>query len=122
MIGIGTDLLLIERVRNMIFSSFDGFLDLFTDPELALSKQYKDRAIFFAERFACKEALFKCFDIEMDIKYLKEIETLNGRHGKPYITLYGEMKRLAEEMKIKRIDVSISQDGAYVIATTIIES
>lgn len=114
--GIGVDLICMKRIEEMITSDNQNFFVFFTDDEHNLGETYRDKALFYAERFAAKEAVFKCFNIEMDIDYLKEIETLNGTTGKPYVNLYGKIKSIAAERKFDHIDISISHDNQMVIA------
>lgn len=114
--GVGTDLLKIERVSKMLEEENGHFFKLFTEKEHELSKKYKKKDVYYAERFACKEAVFKCFGIAMDTSLLSQIETLNDKSGKPYVTLYGKMKAHAKRRWIRRLDISLSYDGEYVSA------
>lgn len=58
-IGIGTDLVKLERFRTRIECA--SFLTrVFTHDELLEAKSYRDPAPELATRFACKEAVMKC--------------------------------------------------------------
>lgn len=120
MIKVGTDILKIKKVKNMIDSNSKGFISLFSENELSLANNCGDKVNFLASRFACKEAIFKCLDIKMDIKYLKEIETLKNENGRPVVNLNGNIKKICENLKIKDIDISISYEDEYVVVFALI--
>ena len=110
------DIIKISRIGGMLDDKNSHFRRLFTEKEQELGMKSQRELIFYAERFACKEAVFKCFGISMDTAFLKEIETLNDENGKPYVNLYGRMEQLAKDMGIRKMDISISYDGEYAVA------
>ena len=60
--GVGTDILLIERMRCQITSA--AFMSrVFTADEMNVGRWRADPATYYAKVFAAKEAVFKCFGI-----------------------------------------------------------
>ena len=58
--GIGTDIVSIERIQNILNKNRDGFINrVLTDHEKALFTNNADSAAFCAKRFAAKEAFSK---------------------------------------------------------------
>lgn len=116
-IGIGNDLIEKERVKKACEK--DAFLSrVFTDKELELFKDKKDRA---ASNWAVKEAVSKALGTGFFGIELSEIEVLRDEAGKPYVNLYGNAKIIQEELGIKTFFVSISDTKDYVCAVVVAE-
>ncbi len=61
-LGVGTDIVDVARVRSAIERHGERFLHrLFTDEEIAYCQRHRDPHPFFAARFAAKEAASKAF-------------------------------------------------------------
>lgn len=103
-IGIGTDMIEIERVVKACEK--EAFLlRVFTNKEIALFEKDKKKS---ADNFVIKEAVSKMFGTGFSGIEPKEIEVLRDERGKPFVNLYGKAKQLAEDMKIDNIHVSIT--------------
>ncbi len=114
-IGIGTDLIEIERIKKACVK--EAFLlRSFTLEERRCIEGRPERA---AGNFAVKEAVSKVMGTGFRGMGLNEIEVLRDALGKPYINLYGRARQKAEAMGISRWHVSISNTKklatAYVI-------
>lgn len=108
-IGIGTDLIEIERVIKA--SKQDAFLiKYYTAKEIELIKNDKRKA---ADNFAVKEAVAKMFGTGFRDVIPIEIEILRDELGKPYVNLYGNAKSKSIALGINRIHVSISNTKIY---------
>lgn len=113
--GIGNDLIEIERVLKACEK--ENFIKrVYTEAESALIAMDKKKA---AGNFAVKEAVVKVFGTGFGICKPKEIEVLRDEKGKPYVTLYGNAKKFADEKEIKTIHVSITNTKEYVCAVAI---
>lgn len=111
-IGIGTDLIEIERVRKACEK--EAFLrKYYTEKERELIIRKKQRS---ASHFAVKEAVAKVLGCGFSGCHPVEIEVLRDEMGKPYVCLYGRAKQRADELRIDRIHVSISDTCDYVTA------
>jgi holo-[acyl-carrier protein] synthase len=114
---IGTDIVEIERIRNAVERWGKRFLDrVYTGEELRL---YGRRAHSLAASFASKEAVMKMLGTGNRGVAWREIETLYHPSGKPLIKLSGRAIKIARELGIKEIDVSLSHSRDYAIATAI---
>ena len=111
-VGIGTDMIEIERVvkacENEAF-----LLRVFSSDEQKLIKEDPGKS---ADNFAVKEAVAKMFGTGFRGIKPKEIEVLRDPLGKPYINLYGEAERRAKEQEIQVIHTSITNTKKYASA------
>jgi phosphopantetheine--protein transferase-like protein len=120
-IGIGTDILKIERIRNGLTGG-ESFLNRsFTEKERELARQRSDPALFFATRFAGKEAVFKCFGVDGGDIRLNEIEILEADTGQPQVTLLGKILDIASQKGIRNVRISLSYDSEYAVAFALAE-
>lgn len=111
-IGVGTDLIEIERIRKACEK--EAFLvRIYTEEEC---RQAGGRASRLAGNFAVKEAVSKVFGTGFRSFGPKDIEVLRDEFGKPYVKLYGEAKSLSEKLEIKRIFVSITNTSLNAMA------
>lgn len=110
---VGIDLVEVSRIEGL-FCQHESFLNRIYTPrevEYCLSKRNKYQHL--AARFATKEAVVKALGRGMK---WKDIELLNDPSGRPYLTLYGRAKELAEKRGISRWDVSVSHTKDYAVA------
>jgi phosphopantetheine--protein transferase-like protein len=120
-IGIGTDILKIERIRNGLTGG-ESFLNRsFTEKERELARQRSNPALFFATRFAGKEAVFKCFGVDGGDIRLNEIEILEADTGQPQVTLLGKILDIASQKGIRNVRISLSYDSEYAVAFALAE-
>lgn len=110
--GVGCDLIEIERVKKACEK--EAFLlRVYTENE---RRQADGRASVLAGTFAVKEAVAKAFGTGFRSFMPKDVEVLRDELGKPYVVLHGNAKKAAEEKKIRRIEVSISNTKEYAMA------
>lgn len=108
-IGIGTDLIEIERIRRAC--EREAFLvRCFTSEEIAMIQGEASRA---AGNFAVKEAVSKVLGTGFRAFDLKAIEVLRNPQGKPYVRLYGNAALLGNQLGITRLHVSITNTKDY---------
>jgi len=122
MIGIGIDLVRIQRMADIINRSGEVFIKkLFTDREIELSSQ-ENRIVYFAMRFAAKEAILKALSIGWtDGVKGTDIEIKRGKLGEPLVTLSGKVGEVAARKGVKRVFLSMSYDSEYAIAVAVLE-
>lgn len=115
-IGIGNDIIEKKRVKKSC--GIEGFLShVYTEAELELIKN-KD---ITASNWCVKEAVVKALGTGFAGIELKEIEVLRHVSGKPYVNLYGNALKKAEELGVINIFVTISDTDKYAIATVVLE-
>jgi holo-[acyl-carrier protein] synthase len=122
-VGIGVDIVDVERVNRMLDRYRDRFLKrVFTDAEIRYAQRNIKTAERLAGRFAVKEAVLKAFGTGKSQGILwKDVETVRGTMGKPEVILYGKALNYMKRLKGLGIFVSISHDGGKAIAFVIIE-
>ena len=122
MISCGNDIIRISRVKDSIEQVGEPFLKrMYTDEEINYCESRRMcKYQSYAARFAAKEAVYKAIapKTSEDVEW-KNIEVKRDRNGKPYIELHGKMEELAEEKKINSMDLSLSHDGDYAMATVV---
>ena len=124
-IGIGVDIIQNNRIKNLLKNN--KFLDrIYSERELKLSKQNKNKVAYFAKRFAAKEAFSKALGtgFRSGLEF-KDIEIVNDEAGKPqYVKNKKIIKIVKNKFKIKNFNsfLSISDEKDYSTAFTIIQS
>ena len=124
-IDIGVDIIQNNRIKNLLKNK--KFLGrIYSDRELKLSKQNKNKVAYFAKRFAAKEAFSKALGtgLRSGLEF-KDIEIVNDKVGKPlYVKNKKIIKIVKNKFKIKNFNsfLSISDEKDYSTAFTIIQS
>ncbi|RCX09928.1 holo-[acyl-carrier-protein] synthase [Anaerobacterium chartisolvens] len=122
-LGIGTDILKIDRIRKSYTSNEDSFIKkTYTYKEQKQAVERSDPALYFATRYAGKEAVFKSLGIDGNIIKLNEIEILGTDTGQPKVTLLGKLKDIAAQKGVVNVYISLSYDTDYAVAYAIVES
>ncbi len=122
-IGIGVDIVEIERFRKVIERLKDRFiLRVFTHQEQQFCLKHRDPVPHFAARFAAKEALFKALGTGWahGITWL-DAEVRRGAQGPPTMVLYGEAQRISSAKGIHRVHLSLSHSSQWAVAAVILE-
>ncbi len=117
-LGIGNDIIEIERVKKACLKQ-TFFTRCFTEKEQQLIKDNYTRA---AGNFCVKESVAKAFGTGFTTFALKDIEVLRDEKGKPYVNLYGEAKKIYDNMGGRNIYVSISNIKELASAVAVIEN
>ncbi|MEN6384912.1 MAG: holo-ACP synthase [Phycisphaerales bacterium] len=115
----GIDLVDCPRIEEMIERHGCHFLDrVFTKSEQKQANDVKNRIEKLCGRFAAKEAVLKLLGTGWRGKIAwTDIEIVNNSLGQPVVTVSGEVKRIADEMKIGEINLSISHTANFVMAS-----
>jgi phosphopantetheine--protein transferase-like protein len=119
---VGTDVLNVQRMRDALEADDGSFVrKVFTEAERAGAAERPDPALFFATRFAGKEAVFKCLGTGEDVR-LNEIEISVSETGQPFVTLAGEALRLASGRGVQSWCLSLSSDSDVAVAFAVAQS
>ena len=127
-IGIGTDILDLRRIKKIINKYDQKFINrIYGKNEIQIAQsKFRNSDNYFGKRFAAKEATWKALNpLRGDGVFFKEIETLNDTNGKPYLYFTGKTKKYIQKKekiskKKLKFDISLSDDNSYVIAFVII--
>jgi len=115
-LGVGTDIIEIERVRELAARSPSFVERVFTRAERDYCSGKSDPAVHLAGRFAAKEAVAKALGNSLP---WQEVEISNNSHGKPVVRLSGGAHDIAMGSVIH---ISISHSRNYATAVAAVES
>ena len=123
-IGIGTDLLNMERLDGELQAGENSaFLRLvYTAAEREEAGRRASPRSYYATRFAGKEAVFKSLGQFPGEARLSDIEILTGEHREPVVTLHGALSDYARALGVTRVHLSLSYDGELAIAYAVAEA
>lgn len=114
-IGVGTDILAIPRIRRILDMDDGSFRRrVYTAAEIALIEDAPEPLFHYATRFAGKEAIFKALSPAGEIR-LNEMEILE-EHGRPVVFLHGRAAEYAAEKGIAAIHISLSYETDCAVA------
>ncbi|AIL13292.1 hypothetical protein IM40_06960 [Candidatus Paracaedimonas acanthamoebae] len=126
-IGIGTDLVEIKRIENLISRHKDRFMKrVFTPVEIATALALSRSAASFAKRFAAKEAFVKALGTGFSQGILlTEIEVYNEATGQPRLHLYGTAQKILQQRlqgyQKELLHLSLSDTQTQALAFVVIE-
>ncbi len=109
-LGIGTDIVEIVRIGQMIERHGEHFLQrVFTEEEIRYCQRRKESYQHFAGRWAAKEAVMKTLGTgwTKGVGWL-DIEVATRRSGQPLINIHGTARDLAGQFGIDEVLISIS--------------
>jgi holo-[acyl-carrier protein] synthase len=122
-VGIGTDIIEVNRIDRLLSKQKRFKERIFTQHEIEYCEHKKNNVQNYAARFAVKEALLKAIGTGWrEGVTFKEIEVVNNEKGKPELALSGTVKNITEEMGVKNIQVSISHLKDLAIGMVILEA
>ena len=116
-LGLGTDIVEIERIEKAINKTEKFREKVFTDKEILYCEGKATKYQSYAGRFCVKEAISKAMGTGVRNFELKDIEVLNDDLGKPFGVFYGNLK---EYFSDKNLMITISHCKEYATATAII--
>ena len=115
--AVGIDMIEIPRVQAVLDRHPDRFLRrVYTPEEVAFCR---GRVPELAARFAAKEAVMKALGTGARGVAWREIEVLPNRRGKPLVYLYGRAQKRAERIGLRDLDVSLSHEREFAIASVV---
>ena len=119
-IGIGTDIIEIDRIKAAIERTPSFLNKAFTEKEIELFKVKEMRVETIAGNFAAKEALSKALGTGFRGYSLQDFEILRDQLGKPIVNI---SKKAREKIggRVLNINVSISHNKSNAIAFAIVE-
>ena len=122
-LGIGTDLIEVERVAGKMEKKA-GFKELvFSPAEIIYCEARANKYEHYAARFAAKEAFLKAIGTGWRSgTAFNEIEVYNDAEGKPELRFLGITAHTVAEMKAGKIFVSLSHLKTMACAMVIIEA
>ena len=119
-VGIGNDIIEIERVEKAI--SKEGFkAKVFTQREIENIVKRGNRTETYAGIFSAKEAISKAIGTGVREFALTDLEILNDDLGKPYVIVSDKLNKIIQRKKENyQIEIAISHSKKYATAMAII--
>lgn len=117
-IGIGIDIIEIERIKDSVDKHGDRFLNkIYTNSEIEYCLSKSSKYQHLAARFAAKEAVYKALTTGWhEIATWQDIEISNEPNGMPVVTLKGKLKSFLSVDKSLKISMSHSRDYVTCVA------
>jgi len=119
-IGIGVDLVDIERFRRSLERTPTMRTRLFTEVELAYVAPQVDPVPSLAARFAAREAVMKSLGVGLGAFGFHEVWVERSASGRPSLAIIGRAAELADEAGVLTWHLSLTHSdttaAAYVIA------
>lgn len=124
-VGVGTDLVSVARIKGALDRHGDRFLARLLAPaeRMLLPAGGARRARWLAKRWAAKEAVAKAFGTGIGASIgLQDIEVGRGDAGEPRVTLHGRGALLAQARGVARVHLSLSDEGDLALAFVVLSS
>jgi phosphopantetheine--protein transferase-like protein len=118
-VGLGTDLVEIERFRLAMKRRAKLGERLFSDEERAYAERHRDPAPRLAARFAAKEAVMKALGVGLGAFKLRDVEVARHRSGAPELVLRGKATALADRRGVTGWHLSLTHTDSMAMAVAI---
>lgn len=119
-IGIGVDIVKVERIKKSIGRTESFLKKVFTEKEIDYFKKKNNNYETIAGYFAAKEAMSKALGTGIRGFRLTDIEICNDSLGKPEIYLSEKIEKL-NNLKFYKAHLSISHTNEDAIAYVVLE-
>jgi len=118
------DIAEVPRVKAAIERRGEPFLRrVFTPGEIEYCERFRNKFERYAGRFAAKEAAMKALGTgwRRGVRWV-DFEVVRESSGRPSIALFGEAAKIAAQLGVTRISLSITHTEAQALAQVIFES
>ena len=123
-LGIGTDIVKVDRIEGMLSRRGDRFAERILGPkELEKYTEIENKKAYLAKRFAAKEAVSKAFGTGFrDGLMFSHIEVVNDELGKPVLQFREKAAQLFDQLGVKHSHLSVSDEKEFAVAFVVLES
>ena len=123
-LGIGVDIVANSRINRLIKDPL--FLKrIFSANEIKSAKNIKNKSLYYAKRFASKEALSKSLGTGFRNGFnFKDISVINDKLGQPSFLINKKIKKIVKnQFKVSNFNffLSISDEKKYSIAYVVLQ-
>ena len=117
-IGLGVDIVEIERISGVLARSNAFVSKVYTEAEQLYCNKRANPALHYAACFAAKEAAAKALGTGFFTRGVRpsEIEVTHDAKGKPQILLHSKTAALAKEQGVIDMPLSLSHTHAMAVA------
>ena len=120
-VGIGTDIVQISRIKNAFECQGERFAQRILCPnELDLFNKKNQSIPYLAKRFAAKEAASKALGTGIGIVSWQDMEVSNDPNGAPELMFTGSAQEQMTSMGASQISISLSDEQDYAVAFVVL--
>lgn len=122
-LGLGTDIVAIERIADLVARYGDRFVDRCFSPaekDLAAGRG-AGRNATLAARWAAKEAFLKALGGDVRTIPYRDVEVVRDPRGPVALALYGRAEAALAERGGARVHLSLSHERTHALAVVVIE-
>ena len=123
-VGTGIDIAEVPRIRHAIQRFGDRFVRrIFTEGEIRYCDSKANRVERYAARFAAKEAAMKALGTgwRRGVRWV-DLEVVRETSGRPTLAITGEAAKIAQQIGVKSVALSITHTESQALAQVIFES
>ncbi|MEY3609031.1 MAG: hypothetical protein RLZZ447_1819 [Verrucomicrobiota bacterium] len=122
LVGVGIDLIEVERIRAVIERQGERFLDrVFTPEERAYCATMKFPHKHYAARFAAKEAVSKCFGTGIGAELgWRSVSVFHGERHQPLVRLDERGAALLRAAGATAVHLSLAHTEALAVAVAVL--
>ena len=119
LLGIGTDLLEIDRIKSVYQKHGKRFIErILTADEKTEAKSRSDIVNYLAKQFAAKESISKALGVGIGNLSFQDMEILRNASGQPTATISNKAQKI---FSISKIHISLSDTQTHILAFCAIE-
>ncbi|MFZ9746684.1 MAG: holo-ACP synthase [Opitutaceae bacterium] len=122
LVGVGIDLIEVDRIRSVIERQGERFLDrVFTGEERAYCAPMKFPHKHYAARFAAKEAVSKCFGTGIGAELgWRSVSVYHGERHQPLVRLDARGDALLRAAGATAVHLSLAHTEALAVAVAVL--
>ncbi len=122
-IGVGIDIIEVERIKASYDKFGERFLKRILRPEeIAYCFSHAQPAPFLAARFSAKEAISKAFGTGIGRQLgWQDMEVRRKESGQPYVVLHDDGESLFRQVNARALHLSLSHTNFYASAVAVLE-
>lgn len=118
-IGIGTDLVEVERFRLALTRRPTIEARLFSDAERAYAHRFRDPTKHLAARFGAKEAVMKAMGVGLWKFPMRDVEVVKLASGEPILRLHDKAAALAAQRGVREWRLTLTHTDTVAQAVAV---
>ncbi len=116
-VGLGVDLVEIERMKRILGRTPRFKVRVYTDEERQYCDATANPHVHYATRFAAKEAVLKALGTGFAFGIAPaDVEVVRNQYGRPSVQLHRKAAEIAAKQGVREIPVSLSYTHAEAVA------
>jgi holo-[acyl-carrier protein] synthase len=121
-VGVGVDVVEVERVERALRRWGDAFLARVYTPSERERGAGRAGVARLAARFAAKEAVMKALGVGWGWLRFSDIEIVSDGKGRPVVRLHGGAAQVARAAGVDAVHLSLSHARGYAAAVAVAEA